>query len=105
MGGKTLLKAAIQGSFLFDRMVCTVELSIRWNEIRGVQSLDSVSQLVPFIVAVGQLAHVIYNAARGKDSIKRVISANESDEVPDLQKDGKQPRCKSTTLRRSMISE
>jgi len=45
-------------------MIPPTELQIQWNEIRGVQTLDSVGQLVPFIMALGQLAHVLYSTLR-----------------------------------------
>ncbi|RGP72655.1 hypothetical protein FLONG3_6663 [Fusarium longipes] len=53
-------------------MVASVELQIKWNNFRDVQSLGSVSQLVPFIIALGQFAHIAYSTIRGEDSINKV---------------------------------
>jgi hypothetical protein len=47
------------------------ELVIRWNQIRGVDRLDSVGQLVPFMLSLGQLIHIIYSILRGKDDVRR----------------------------------
>lgn len=47
------------------------ELTIRWNKIRGVDRLDSVGQLVPFMLSLGQFIHILYSIARGKDSVRR----------------------------------
>lgn len=64
-----MLLAALRACFFPGLMAISVEFQIRWNEIRNVQSLGSVSQLVPFIVALGQFTHVAYSTIRGKDSI------------------------------------
>jgi hypothetical protein len=42
--------------------VVATEVTIRWNKIRGVDSLDSVSQLVPFVIGLGQLLYVLYRS-------------------------------------------
>lgn len=49
IGGAVILLAMTGPSF---------ELTIRWNQIRGVNSLDSVGQLVPFMLSLGQLIHI-----------------------------------------------
>lgn len=64
-----MLLAAVRGGIFLALITIAVELPIQWNEIRNVQSLGSVSQLVPFIVALGQFIHVAYTTIRGKDSI------------------------------------
>ena len=48
----------------------SAELSIGWHEMRGVQALDSVGQLVPLISALGQLAHAVYSTLHGKIYVK-----------------------------------
>ena len=61
-----LIQAAVTALASLALMVPAVELSIQWNQIRGVQALDSVGQLVPFILALGQFAHVAYSTLRAK---------------------------------------
>jgi len=63
-----MLLAALKACVFLGMITISVELQIRWNEIRHVQSLDSVGQLVPFIMALGQLVHVAYCTIRGKDT-------------------------------------
>jgi len=43
-------------------LVIGTELTIQWNEIRGVQKLGSVGQLIPFCVGVGGLFRVVWAA-------------------------------------------
>jgi hypothetical protein len=64
-----MLLAAWRVSFFVGLMAISVELQIQWNQIRNVKSLDSVSQLVPFIVALGQFTHIAYSTIRGKDYV------------------------------------
>ncbi len=40
--------------------VLAVELTLKWNNITGVHSLDSTSQLIPFLFGIGQLCFVVY---------------------------------------------
>ena len=40
--------------------IAPFELAIRWNKIRGVNRLDNVSQLIPLIIALGQLTNVLW---------------------------------------------
>ncbi|KAM0209041.1 hypothetical protein ACHAQD_011355 [Fusarium lateritium] len=61
--------AVLRVSIFIGAMVTSVELQIKWNQIRNVQSLGSVSQLVPFIVALGQFVHIAYRTIRGDDRI------------------------------------
>lgn len=57
----SLLAAALVLAFT----VTPMELLIHWNEIRGLNRLDSVGQLVPFILAAGQLLHIVYRISLG----------------------------------------
>ncbi|KJZ72428.1 hypothetical protein HIM_08231 [Hirsutella minnesotensis 3608] len=41
-----------------------VEVSLKWNGITGVHSLDSPGQFMPFFIALGQLLSVFYCAAK-----------------------------------------
>lgn len=61
-----LVIAALKSAIYLALMVPSAELQIRWNQIHGVQALDSVGQLVPFIMALGQFVHVAYSTIRGK---------------------------------------
>jgi hypothetical protein len=64
-----MLWAALRVSIFIGSMATSVELQIKWNQIHNVQSLGSVSQLIPFIVALGQFAHIAYSTIRGEDRI------------------------------------
>lgn len=44
--------------------VSSMELTIKWNKIEGVHSLGSASQLIPFIIALGQFVNVAYLVLR-----------------------------------------
>ncbi|KAK3367433.1 hypothetical protein B0T24DRAFT_582127 [Lasiosphaeria ovina] len=41
-------------------VVVAIELTIQWNNLNGVSDLSTTSQLIPLIVAGGQLLHVLY---------------------------------------------
>ncbi|PFH62988.1 hypothetical protein XA68_10400 [Ophiocordyceps unilateralis] len=41
-----------------------VEVSLRWNSITGVHSLDSPGQFMPLVIALGQFLSVFYSAAK-----------------------------------------
>lgn len=41
-----------------------VEVSLRWNDIQGVHSLNSPGQFMPFVVALGQLFGVFFMSAK-----------------------------------------
>ncbi|KAM0339572.1 hypothetical protein ACHAPU_010872 [Fusarium lateritium] len=64
-----MLWAALRACLFTGIMVISVELQIQWNQIRNVQSLGSVSQLVPFIIALGQLTHIAYSTIRGENQM------------------------------------
>lgn len=41
-----------------------VEVSLKWNNIAGVHSLNSPGQFMPFFIALGQFLSVFYSAAK-----------------------------------------
>ncbi|KAK0745829.1 hypothetical protein B0T18DRAFT_410248 [Schizothecium vesticola] len=91
--------AVLRNSLFLVVILVSVELQVHWNSIRGVQSLDSVSQLIPFIVALGQLVHVVYTTVRGKDAMDRGQQMMDFLVHPVIRQDAKQygtvkpPRC------------
>ncbi|KAM7205775.1 hypothetical protein V8F20_003008 [Naviculisporaceae sp. PSN 640] len=74
----------IAGIFL-SSIVPAVERQIQWNDIQGVQTVDSVGQLAPLILAVGMLLHVLYSIFRGKDEFKEdwEKESGKSEEIPE----------------------
>ena len=50
--------------FMITFVALSAELPIMWNNIREVNSLKPVGQLVPFIVAIGQLLNVVYQTMK-----------------------------------------
>ena len=66
--------------------ILSTELTISWNHIHGVTSpstLRSVGQLVPLVIALGQLICVLYLALRGEEKM-RVNEENESGKSYDV---------------------
>lgn len=45
-------------------VVVATELTIQWNDITGLNSLDSAGQLIPFVIGSGILVRVIYVFSR-----------------------------------------
>lgn len=45
-------------------VILFVELTIRWNDISGVHSLDSPGQYIPFFIGLAQLMSVGYKAIK-----------------------------------------
>jgi hypothetical protein len=45
-------------------VVLATELTIKWNRLRGVNTLSSAGQTIPFLVGVGSLVRVIYVYAK-----------------------------------------
>ena len=41
-----------------------VEVSLKWNDIQGVHSLNSPGQFMPFVIALGQLFSVFFTASK-----------------------------------------
>lgn len=58
--------------------ICTcapiIELQLKWNDIRDVQRLDTVGQLVPFLSSLGMLVHVVYSIVRRKDGFEESVN-------------------------------
>jgi len=52
---------------LISAFAPAIEMELKWNEIRDIQRLDTVGQLVPFCLSVGMLLHVVYSIFRQKD--------------------------------------
>lgn len=48
--------------FISGLSVVPTELVIHWNNIQGVNQLDTVSQLLPFILGLGQFIDVLYRS-------------------------------------------
>ncbi|KAI5847973.1 hypothetical protein DFP73DRAFT_543756 [Morchella snyderi] len=42
-------------------IIISVECSLRWNHVNGVGDLDSVGQLIPFVVGIGTLLQIFKN--------------------------------------------
>lgn len=59
----TLQHIFLQGwsFFPFAIFVSGAEITLRYNDIRGVNTVNSASQLVPLVLALGLLVHVIGN--------------------------------------------
>lgn len=41
-------------------VVLATELTIKWNGLRGVNTLSSAGQTIPFLIGVGSLVHLFY---------------------------------------------
>jgi hypothetical protein len=41
-------------------VILATELTIQWNEISGVGSIDSTSQTIPLVIGIGVLIRVLY---------------------------------------------
>lgn len=74
--------------------VTPMELLIHWNEVRGLDRLDSVGQLVPFMLAAGQLIHVVY----------RIFLGSEEDAHQAINAHKKGKRCQSFVKFQLLIS-
>jgi hypothetical protein len=57
-------------------VVLATELTIKWNSLRGVNTLSSAGQTIPFLVGVGSLVRVFYVYA--KPMIQRRFGRGES---------------------------
>ena len=67
MGGE--LRQLYRAPLSFFVSVLAVELTIHFNHIKGVHSLRSTSQLIPFVVGLGQLLFVIFQLLFGDTDI------------------------------------
>ena len=41
-------------------IVAATELTIKWNNIKGVNTLSSAGQMIPFVIGVGALVRILY---------------------------------------------
>ena len=73
-GKKSIGSMALWFVILTSGLVPTVEMGIKWNDIRGVQKLDSPGQLIPLLLSLGQLVHVLYSILRGQDSLEKHLA-------------------------------
>ncbi|KAI0096148.1 hypothetical protein GGR51DRAFT_49620 [Nemania sp. FL0031] len=53
-------KLVSSGIFLIA-VVLAVELTLRWNHVRGVNSIDSAGQLIPLIIGIGTFIGMVLN--------------------------------------------
>ena len=51
---------ALENLAIIVALIVQVELTISWNHISGLQSLDTLGQLIPFILGVGGLLKVLW---------------------------------------------
>lgn len=51
--------SALRGAALCITQILSVELTLRWNSVYGLQGLGTVGQLIPFIIGVGGLLKVM----------------------------------------------
>ncbi|KAL9622675.1 MAG: hypothetical protein Q9160_002985 [Pyrenula sp. 1 TL-2023] len=51
--------SALRGAALCIAQILSVELTLRWNSVYGLQGLGTVGQLIPFIIGVGGLLKVV----------------------------------------------
>ena len=52
--------AATQQLVFIALLITQIELTLRWNNVSGLQSLSSLGQLIPFILGVGGLIKVLW---------------------------------------------
>lgn len=45
-------------------LVIMIEITIAWNRIIGANSMDSVGQLLPFIIGIARLGKVVYRTIK-----------------------------------------
>ncbi len=55
--------AATQQFIFIALLITQIELTLVWNNVRGLQSLSSLGQLIPFILGVGGLIKVLWGKA------------------------------------------
>lgn len=53
--------SAVQGGVFIVGVVLSVELTLRWNGVTGVNQIGTVGQLVPFVLGVGGLIKVLWS--------------------------------------------
>jgi len=63
------IPSAIQSGIISVGLVLSIELTLAWNHISGVNIIGTVGQLIPFILGVGGLVKVLWSRLRmGGDS-------------------------------------
>ncbi|KAK3358162.1 hypothetical protein B0T25DRAFT_580084 [Lasiosphaeria hispida] len=75
--------------------VLSTELSLRWNNISGVYSIDSASQFIPFLFGLGTLIYILYRGL----TLKKGPEAEDAAE-PDFSKP-----CLKTSSRRHNLND
>lgn len=66
------LRQLYRAPLSFCVSVLAVELTIHFNHIKGVHSLRSTSQLIPFVVGLGQLLFVVFQMLFGDTNIEEL---------------------------------
>ncbi len=56
--------STIYSIFSMVYLVIMIEMTIAWNNILGANSIDSVGQLVPFVIGITGLGNVVYGTVR-----------------------------------------
>ena len=62
-------------------IVTATELTIRWNDISGVDSLSGAGQTISFVIGIGAVIRVLY-AARPKEHSARPHTTDADDPTP-----------------------
>jgi len=55
------IPSAVQGGVITVGLVLSIELTVWWNSITGVNQIGTVGQLVPFVLGVGGLIKVLWS--------------------------------------------
>lgn len=94
------IPSAIQTFLVTIALVLTIELSIRWNHIQGVNNLGTVGQLVPAVLGVGGLVKVIWlwTIERVNHGEKKAEEEGAADRCARVYYDLKEKRTRSTGL-------
>lgn len=58
------ISTAVRSILPFSVSVAGAEVTIRWNNIRGVNELSSASQLIPLVLGLGLLIYVLHGTLR-----------------------------------------
>lgn len=73
--------SALQGAALCVGLVLSVELTLLWNNVQGLQGIGTVGQLIPFIVGVGGLMKVINTGFKNCWRRRTVLRYNRSERL------------------------
>ena len=63
------IKHLIVAAFAIIWSILAIELTIRWNSITGVNTIETTGQLIPFVIGTGGFCQVVYNI--GKETAER----------------------------------